>query len=35
MTDPNWSVAFVADFNGDNKSDIVWRNSAQARLRYG
>jgi len=28
MTDLNWKIAGVGDFNGDGKSDILWRNSA-------
>ncbi|HET7766797.1 MAG TPA: FG-GAP-like repeat-containing protein [Burkholderiales bacterium] len=28
VADPAWSIAAVADFDGDGKSDILWRNSA-------
>jgi chitodextrinase len=28
VTDRNWQVAGVADFDGDGKSDILWRNGA-------
>jgi hypothetical protein len=28
VTDLNWRVAGVGDFNGDGKSDILWHNSA-------
>ncbi len=27
MTDLNWTIVGVADFNGDTKPDLVWRNS--------
>jgi len=27
VADPNWQVAGVGDFDGDGKSDILWRNS--------
>jgi hypothetical protein len=25
LTDPNWKPAFAGDFNGDGKTDILWR----------
>jgi hypothetical protein len=28
ITDLNWSVVGVADFSGDGKADILWRNDA-------
>ncbi len=28
IADLNWSVASVGDYDGDGKSDILWRNSA-------
>jgi hypothetical protein len=28
ISDQNWQVAGVADFNGDGRSDIVWRNDS-------
>src|SRR5690348_17871971 len=28
VADPSWSIAGVGDFDGDGKSDILWRNSA-------
>ena len=28
VTDPNWQVMGVGDFNGDGQSDLLWRNSA-------
>ncbi len=31
MSDPNWQVAAVGDFNGDDKADLVWRNSASGQ----
>ncbi len=27
VSDLNWSIAGVADLDGDGKSDILWRNS--------
>jgi glucose/arabinose dehydrogenase len=26
-TDPAWTISHIADFNGDGKADILWRNS--------
>jgi len=34
-TDLNWSITGVGDFDGDGKSDILWRNGATARSRSG
>ena len=28
VTDSSWSIAGIGDFDGDGKSDILWRNSA-------
>jgi len=28
VADPSWKIAGVGDFDGDGKTDIVWRNSA-------
>jgi hypothetical protein len=28
MADQNWKIVGVADFNGDGKSDLLWRNTA-------
>ena len=28
VTDQNWKVAGVGDFNGDGKDDILWRNAS-------
>lgn len=25
ITDSNWEIKFIADFNGGNKADIFWR----------
>jgi len=30
VTDPNWRIEGVGDFNGDGKPDIVWRNYGTA-----
>jgi hypothetical protein len=30
--DPNWQVMAVADFNGDGKADILWRNGATGEV---
>jgi FG-GAP-like repeat/Lectin C-type domain len=27
VADSNWKIVGIGDFNGDNKSDLVWRNS--------
>ncbi len=31
LNDPNWSIVGVADFNGDNNPDLLWRNSSTGR----
>jgi chitodextrinase len=28
VADPNWQVAGIADFNGDGRADVLWRNNA-------
>ena len=28
VADPNWKIAAVGDYDGDGKSDLLWRNSA-------
>src|SRR5437773_10390413 len=28
VPDPNWSIVATGDFDGDGKSDLLWRNSA-------
>jgi hypothetical protein len=28
ISDPNWTIAGVADFNADGKPDILWRNAS-------
>jgi hypothetical protein len=28
VPDKNWAIVGVADFNGDGKPDIIWRNAA-------
>ncbi len=28
VSDPNWAIVGVTDFNGDSKPDILWRNSS-------
>jgi hypothetical protein len=28
LTDLNWTIVGVGDFNGDGKHDILWRNTA-------
>jgi hypothetical protein len=32
VTDPNWHVAAVADFNGDGKADILWHNASTREI---
>jgi hypothetical protein len=32
VTDSNWSVIGVADFNGDNNPDLLWRDSSTGRV---
>jgi FG-GAP repeat len=32
VADPNWSVSHVADFNGDGKSDLMWRNTGDGSI---
>jgi hypothetical protein len=31
VSDPNWSIVGVADFNGDSKPDLLWRDSSSGR----
>ena len=31
VTDPDWKIVGVADFNGDYKPDLLWRNSVTGR----
>jgi hypothetical protein len=31
LSDPNWSIVGVADFNGDSKPDLLWRDSSTGR----
>jgi serralysin len=28
MPDPSWNIVGIGDFNGDGKSDILWRNTS-------
>ena len=28
VTDLNWQIAAVGDYDGDGKSDLLWRNSS-------
>jgi hypothetical protein len=28
VTDQNWNIVGIADFNSDDKPDILWRNSS-------
>jgi uncharacterized repeat protein (TIGR01451 family) len=30
--DSNWEIAAVADYNGDNQSDLLWRNTTSGRF---
>jgi ELWxxDGT repeat protein len=32
MVDASWSVAGIGDFNGDNRRDVLWRNSTDGTL---
>lgn len=32
IPDGNWTVAGIGDFNGDGKSDVVWRNTASGEV---
>jgi hypothetical protein len=33
LSDQNWRIAGVGDFNGDGKADILWRNSSTGDIR--
>ena len=26
LKDPNWGITQIGDFNGDGRSDLIWRN---------
>jgi hypothetical protein len=28
VADPSWKIAGIGDFNGDGKSDLLWRNAS-------
>jgi hypothetical protein len=30
--DANWRVSHLADYNGDGKADILWRNNADGQI---
>jgi hypothetical protein len=32
VSDPSWTIVGVADFNGDGKSDLLWRNSSTGQV---
>jgi hypothetical protein len=32
--DQNWTVAGTGDFNGDGRSDILWRHASGSVLEY-
>lgn len=34
LVDPTWVVAGVGDFNGDGRSDILWRNASGALFNF-
>jgi uncharacterized repeat protein (TIGR01451 family) len=31
LSDPNWSIVGIADFNGDSNPDLLWRDSVSGR----
>ncbi len=32
--DPNWSITKSGDFNGDGKTDLIWRNSSNGETAH-
>ena len=34
ISDTNWQIRAVADFDGDGRSDLVWRNSVTGDVYF-